>query len=204
MLTLTFETSNFGASAALFEDNALLCARAWREPHGQGAYLVKELKEMATSQGKRLLDAGQVITTVGPGSFTGQRIGLAVARTLAFAGALDVWGVDSFTWMAAGFMHAHKNFRAPFMVCLDTGRADRFCQLFSTEGTPLAPPCILGLDACETALPQDAALVGQAWAQHPRTLSTHWRPHAQDLILVPRERQSPLAPLYLREANTTL
>lgn len=200
MLTLTFETANFGASAALFEADTLVAHTRWEATHGQGAYLVSALKDMVEGHGKALLDVGQVITTVGPGSFTGQRIGLAVAKTLAFAGHMNVWGVSSFTWMAAGFVRAHKDHRGPFLVCLDTGRADRFCQLYGEDALPQKAPFILG----QSDLATDIPLVGQPWGDRPRAFQTTWAPHASDLMGISSQNALPLEALYLRDANTTL
>lgn len=204
MLTLTFETANFGASAALFEGETLLAQMHWEATHGQGAYLVGALKDMVEAQGKALLDVGQVITTVGPGSFTGQRIGLAVAKTLAFAGHINVWGVSSFVWMAAGFVRAHADHTGPFLVCLDTGRADRFCQLYGANAQPQNAPFILSASDLDARISQDIPLVGQPWGDHPRAFQTTWVPHAKDLMGISPQNALPLEPLYLREANTTL
>jgi len=73
-----------------------------------------------------------IAVTVGPGSFTGLRIGLATARGLALARRLPIIGV------ATSDLIAHQAPPRRMLVAIDSKRADLFVQPFDAERRPLA------------------------------------------------------------------
>lgn len=80
-----------------------------------------------------------VATTVGPGSFTGIRVGIAAARGIALAAHARLLGVTSFEAVAAG--GAPERGRSGFLlVALESRREDLFVQLFDAALDPLGRP----------------------------------------------------------------
>ncbi|MBA4750005.1 MAG: tRNA (adenosine(37)-N6)-threonylcarbamoyltransferase complex dimerization subunit type 1 TsaB [Alphaproteobacteria bacterium] len=207
MLTLTFETANFGASGALIKEGNILAEAAWTEVYGQASFLVPALKTLVERAGYALRDVEQVITTTGPGSFTGQRVGLSIARTLEVAGGMRVLGMTSFEWIAGGFVRAYPKTGRPLLVTLTTGRADLFFQLFDENGAPLKEPASLVPQEIGTYAPQESLVVGQdchvlkelGWQAYEGP----WQPRARDLGLMPRPLKTDLSPFYLRPVDAT-
>ena len=97
MLMLAFDTATGTATCALVRGRDVLAERT-TPPAAIGAALDELLREAGVEQ--RELDALAVGT--GPGSFTGVRIGLAVARGLALALDLPAAGVSTLDALAAG------------------------------------------------------------------------------------------------------
>ena len=100
MLILAFESSAKAASVALMKDGVLLGERfqhsgkthsATLMPMAQG--LLKDCEVMAK-------DLDVVAVAMGPGSFTGVRIGVAAAKGLAWAAEKEVCGVSTLLGMA--------------------------------------------------------------------------------------------------------
>ncbi|MCE2951204.1 MAG: tRNA (adenosine(37)-N6)-threonylcarbamoyltransferase complex dimerization subunit type 1 TsaB [Alphaproteobacteria bacterium] len=207
MLTLAFETANFGASGALIKDKHILAEKTWTEIYGQASFLVPALKALVEEAGYTFKDVEEVITTTGPGSFTGQRVGLSIARTLEVAGGMRVLGVTSFDWIARGFVRAHPKTDRPILVTLTTGRSDLFFQLFDNEGKALKDPISLLPQALGTYALQGCLIVGQERAalkeQDWQVYEGVWQPHARDLGLILRPLKTALHPFYLRPVDAT-
>lgn len=99
---LAFDTSTANLSVAVMEDNQLLAERSIKVERNHSSYLVKAVDEALTEAriSKRELDG--IIVGVGPGSYTGVRIAVTTAKTLAWALRIPVCSVSSLEAIALG------------------------------------------------------------------------------------------------------
>ncbi|HKT43605.1 MAG TPA: tRNA (adenosine(37)-N6)-threonylcarbamoyltransferase complex dimerization subunit type 1 TsaB [Gaiellaceae bacterium] len=97
MLTLAFDTATDVATSALVDDGELVAERASR-----AQTLLEDVDALLRQGGAHPRDLGAIVVGVGPGSFTGVRIGLAAARGLALALDLRGAGVSTLDALAAG------------------------------------------------------------------------------------------------------
>ena len=97
MLTLAFDTATGVATSALVDDGELLGERASR-----AQTLLEDVDALLRQGGAHPRDLDALAVGVGPGSFTGVRIGLATARGLALALDLQGAGVSTLDALAAG------------------------------------------------------------------------------------------------------
>ena len=97
MLTLAFDTATGVATSALVRDGDLLGERV-----GRASGVLGDADELLRDAGLAPADLDVLAVGVGPGSFTGVRIGLAAARGLALALDLPVAGVSTLDALAAG------------------------------------------------------------------------------------------------------
>jgi tRNA threonylcarbamoyl adenosine modification protein YeaZ len=98
---------------------------------------------------------------VGPGSFTGLRVGIAVARAAALATGRPVVGVTTLAALAAPLAGASED--VPIAVAIDARHGNVFFQLFSPEGLPRDEPAALALDEAAQRLgDRPVHLVGSA------------------------------------------
>jgi tRNA threonylcarbamoyladenosine biosynthesis protein TsaB len=97
VLTLAFDTATAVATSALVEDGEVLGERVSR-----AQTLLEDVDALLRQAGARPSDLDRLAVGIGPGSFTGVRIGLAVARGLALSLELPGAGVSTLAALAAG------------------------------------------------------------------------------------------------------
>jgi tRNA threonylcarbamoyladenosine biosynthesis protein TsaB len=97
MLTLAFDTATSVATSALVDDGEVLGERASR-----AQTLLEDIDALLRQGGAHPGDVDALVIGIGPGSFTGVRIGLAVARGLALSLDLRGAGVSTLAALAAG------------------------------------------------------------------------------------------------------
>lgn len=128
MRTLAIDCATSACSVALFEGEALL-AGSWEEIGRGHAERLVPLIAALPDRGR----AERICVSLGPGSFTGVRIGLAAARALGLAWGARVLGYPTLALLAA---MARTGGKVPVSVAMLGGHGEWFVQDFSAEGWP--------------------------------------------------------------------
>jgi len=102
-IILAIECSGEWGSVALVESGRLRGENCARRPRGLLVWLMPALVELLQSAAIEFTDLAAIAVTTGPGSFTGLRLGLATARTLALELNLPLVGVHTLEVVAAAF-----------------------------------------------------------------------------------------------------
>ncbi len=128
MLTLGIETSERRVSISLFSDETMLAERSLSHSgrrHAQS--LVAEVDRLFRDYSHRPSDVGLVAVSCGPGSFTGLRIGLTCAKTLAYAARASLVPIETFAAIVA---NTRVTSTTPLTVIADAQRGEFFVQQF--------------------------------------------------------------------------
>jgi len=222
MRILAFDTATTGCSAAVWADGAVAAHRARAMPRGQSEALLPMIQEAMAAAGMAFGDLDLLAVTVGPGAFTGLRIGLAAARGMALAAGLPCLGVTTMEAVAEAVPEEERG-DGPVLIALDAKRADLYAQAFGPEGAPLAAPAAVLPEDLPDLLPPGAAAATVAGdAAGPalealaaagiagRASSAPGVPDAARIAALAARRWRPgtelpaPAPLYLRPPDVTL
>ncbi len=125
MRTLAIETATEACSVALFGGSELLGAHHEVLGRGHAERLIPLIAELP-DKGK----ADRILVSLGPGSFTGVRIGIAAARALGFAWGADVIGYPTLALVAARTWQPQPR---PVTICMHAGHGEWFVQNYANS-----------------------------------------------------------------------
>lgn len=136
MIVLAIDTSTSACSSALWRDGAVMARRLAVMARGQSEALMPMVAETMAESGLGFADLDLLAVTVGPGAFTGLRIGLAAARGLALASNLPLAGISTPLAVAAAIPVAQRRGRTLLSV-IDSRRDEAWVQAYAPDLTPL-------------------------------------------------------------------
>lgn len=102
MLVLTIRTDNPEAEVGLFDDQTKKEYETWHAHRELSATLHQKIEAVLAQQHKKLDDVAGIVGFAGPGSFTGLRIGLTVANTIAYGLRLPAVATQGDDWIRKG------------------------------------------------------------------------------------------------------
>ncbi|GGA89666.1 tRNA (adenosine(37)-N6)-threonylcarbamoyltransferase complex dimerization subunit type 1 TsaB [Brucella endophytica] len=210
MKILSLDTAASFCAAAIYDaDEGRLLASA-SENIGKGhAEVLMAYVERALQEANIGLDAiDRIAVNVGPGSFTGVRIGVSAARGFALALSRPAIGVTAFEGLSREALDSHPE--KPVLVAIDAHRGEIYAQEFGTDGVVLGEPIAGNPEdvlALLGGLPQSPVLAGSAAARLNELLaeplpiagdSATARIETYARIAASREPGEAPKPLYLR------
>lgn len=186
---LALETSGTAGSLAA-ADGANLLLEVSLDPHARSAQsLAPALDELFSRMHWTPADLGLVAVSSGPGSFTGLRVGVTAAKTLAYCAKAEILNIDTLETIAAA---VPTDF--PLLsTAVDAQRGQVMARGFRSdeEGlwTPTGPAGLVNVEQWLNGLPQGAAVAGPVLARlagaipgHVRLLQpSFWEPKASSV-----------------------
>lgn len=135
MIILAIESSDSAGSVALLADGRLLAAIEL-DPTVRSARTLPSAMDRLLREAQvepRTVDV--VAVAVGPGSFTGLRVGITAAKVFAYAADAKIVAIDTLTIIARGVSAADASCETPctLRVVLDAQRGDLFASSFTHE-----------------------------------------------------------------------
>jgi len=145
MRILGIDSATGSASVALIENETLIDEHRWHrqcsgylgasESTGNCAEIIVPLiKALLEKKKITPADFSAIAVSIGPGSFTGLRVGLATAKGIAYSGGLPLIGISTLLALAAGV----KNFDGIICSLLDARKSDVYMALFRRAGESLS------------------------------------------------------------------
>jgi tRNA threonylcarbamoyladenosine biosynthesis protein TsaB len=191
-MILAFDTSSAACTAALFDDGgACLARRDEQIGRGHSERLVPMLAELLEGRA-----AKRIIVGVGPGSFTGIRVGIAAAHGLAIGWDAELLGMSSLALLAAGVERTCE-----VAAAILGGHGELFVQEFNSRREPAGElanlaPAAAAAAATELVVGSGARQLVDArgWGE----ARDAWPSAANALKLPPNLRSLPAKPVYAR------
>ena len=130
MITLAFDTSAKIATCAVLDDERALASYSIDNGLTQSELIMPMAESMLSSLKLSFSDIGLIATSVGPGSFTGVRIGVSMAKGLAFGKNIPISPVSTLEALAYNLFP----FEGILVPCMDARRNQVYNALFECDG----------------------------------------------------------------------
>ncbi|RCW27074.1 N6-L-threonylcarbamoyladenine synthase [Ciceribacter lividus] len=136
MIVLAIDTAGVDCSAAVYDSDKAAVLGAATETIGRGhaEKLMEKIDAALAAAGLPLEAVERLAVTVGPGSFTGIRVGVAAARGLALALGIPVVGVSTLAVLAAV-----ETDSSPVVAAVDAKRGEVYAQAFANGNAVTEP-----------------------------------------------------------------
>lgn len=133
MYVLGIDTATLVCSAAIAEPARIVSELTMYTRRTHSERLMPAIQQLISDAGLSPQDLGGIAVSIGPGSFTGLRIGITTAKSMAFALGIPVVGVPTLDALAAQFPYSKR------IICpiLDAQKGRVYTALYDTsEGYP--------------------------------------------------------------------
>jgi tRNA threonylcarbamoyladenosine biosynthesis protein TsaB len=188
---LIIETSHRLGVVALAEGARLLGERRLDEARRHARDLVPAIRDLLTEAGWKARELHAVIVSRGPGSYTGLRVGIMSAKTLAYAAGCTLLAVDTF----AAIARQAPPEAATLDVIADAQRDKVYVQRFAREGPGGTMVAVSPL-SIQPVASWLASMSESMWVSGPG-LERFAGLVPADVHIVPNEARSPRAPSLL-------
>ncbi len=211
MMILGIDTALGACSAAVLDGDRVLARLHEPMQRGHAERLAPMVESVMRDAGLPFSALQRLAVTVGPGTFTGQRVGLAFVRALALALKLPAAGVTTLDAIAEEAIGAN----AWAVACVDAKRGEAYLGARG-QGQTLLQPILLSLSAAEAKVAAMSAHMGTApiiagsgaaLLQVEKLTSPVMQPDAVFVARLGAAEPTPTTrprPLYLREPDAKL
>ncbi len=196
---LALETSGRLGSVALLDDADVLHVRTLNTAGRRHAQtLLAETVELLKSRETPFADLDGVAVSIGPGSFTGLRVGVVAAKTMAHVLGVPLLAVDTFAGLALRVAREAGDV-STLIVLDDAQRGDLFVQEYEVadgSARPTGPLVVEPADEWITGRSEEQVLTGPGCERFGDQLrercrlvdSSLWNPSAETVAVLGREK----------------
>lgn len=205
-MLLAFDTATPLVTVALHDGDDVVVELLSERPMKHGEDLAPLIVRALEQGGIVRQDLTAIAVGVGPGPFTGLRVGLVTARTLAFVLEIPVYGVCTLDVLAVEAV-ATGAVDADFVVATDARRKEVYLSSYDGDGVRLDGPVVDKPVALAAGLAAGLTVVGEGGRLYPESfpnVAGPLRPSAGWLARTVTEERAELLdpePLYLRRPD---
>ncbi len=171
MRVLAIDTA-LGACAAAVLDaqaGAILASESVGMLRGHAEAVMPMIARVMDAARCEFAELDRVAVTVGPGSFTGLRVGISAARGIALAAAKPAVGLSTLSALAAPHVAARANH--VIMAAIDARNEQVYFHVFAPNGTTIVPPRLDRVRAAVRSVPVGPAVITGSGAA---LAAAHW------------------------------
>lgn len=171
MKVIGIETSGSIGSVAAREGGVSRAERFFTRGLHHGVELIPKLEEVCREMRWAIQEVDLIAVSVGPGSYTGIRIGVATAKALAYAGRMNIVGVSTLHALSE---NAGRR-TSPICTVLDAKRGKVYTCLFSNSSgrkERLWPFSVMKPEEAAERCPEGAFLLGNGLTLYQKTFES--------------------------------
>ena len=155
MKLLALSTSSKVLSCAVFDGEACLASVTPSDGRRHAETVILSVEAALKQAGLSLGELDAMAVDVGPGSFTGVRIGVTAVNAMAFACRIPVIPVDSLA-----ILHEASNPGHPCCAIVNAQNGNAYATVYDAEGTELMPASAVTLEELKARLPDGCMFTG--------------------------------------------
>jgi tRNA threonylcarbamoyladenosine biosynthesis protein TsaB len=196
---LAIDSTTGPCSVSVWKDGGIAAYREERAASLQSKRLVVMVEEALEQSNVVYSGLSAIACTVGPGSFTGIRIGLASARGIGFAAKIPVLGFSALEALAFGALREQPD--TPVLAYLNAGKGEIAYQYFGPGLKPLSPPELGKKESIMAGLPKNTLMLGSEKPGDPTHPRADW---LAGLAATHPEHAVEPVPFYIRPPDAKL
>lgn len=160
MITLAIETSTAPASVCLIKDGNCIEEFFIENQQETSSLISEKIQQLFTKHIESPQEVDRIAVGIGPGSFTGLRVGMATAKGLAYALQKPLIPVDSLLAMAYPFINDYSSAKPQnFYAVLDARKNNIYVGGYNEKGETILCPQRLSIDEFKTQLTKDDIVI---------------------------------------------
>jgi tRNA threonylcarbamoyladenosine biosynthesis protein TsaB len=167
-LLLALDTSTSTASVALFDGQRILSETTWQAGREHSTRLLVEVGAAFERIGRTPTELTGLVVARGPGSFTGVRVALSVAKGMAAGLHIPLWSVSSLDVLA----HAAGEVDLPVRAVLEAGRG-RYATGLYLHGQSIQEARLATVDELDGLIAQPTLIIGELTSDARTQLARH-------------------------------
>jgi len=163
MRLLAIDTALEACAAAVFdsERGGIIASESLPMKRGHAEALMPLVARVMDEAHAEFAELARIVVTVGPGSFTGLRVGISAARGIALASNRPAIGLSTLAAYAAPHVAADET--TAIVAAIDARHGQVYFQVFGGGGRTLVPPRVAPIrDAVRAAMASPTLIVGSA------------------------------------------
>ncbi|CAN5785867.1 tRNA (adenosine(37)-N6)-threonylcarbamoyltransferase complex dimerization subunit type 1 TsaB [soil metagenome] len=210
MLLLALDTATPAVTVAVHDGTSVLAAASSLGARRHGELVAPTVQRVLTEAGVAPRDLTRIAVGVGPGPFTGLRVGLMTARTLAVVTGAEVVGVCTLDILARAVVTERSVGGSPFVVATDARRKEVYWAGYDGDGRRTEGPHVDSPTGLADRLPAGCVVVGGGGQLYVDVLPAAPGPRGPDAGVLAAAVAAgsvpllPAEPLYLRRPDVTV
>lgn len=161
MRLLAIDTALAACAVAVFDTgHGIVAHESEAMTRGHAEALTPMIARVMEAAQTSFADIDRIAVTVGPGSFTGLRVGVSAARGIALASNRPAVGVTTTTALAAPYLAGTHS--EPVLIAIDARNDMAYMQVFGENGRTLLPPQLSPLRSLSVLKLGPLRIVGSA------------------------------------------
>ncbi len=165
MRILAADTATTTCSVALLVEDVVAAEHSLAAGPNHSAWLMPTISRVMSDTRHRIGDVDALALAIGPGSFTGLRVGLAAMKGIAIAAHKPLVGVDTLDALAYGFLFADQ------LVCpvLDARMGEVYAALYRPSGGKInkqGPDMVLSVEELFRHVEEPTIIFGSGASRH--------------------------------------
>jgi len=146
---LIIDTALEEALIALSKDGKIICELTNKETHSHASFIQLAIEKLLQDQQMKISELDAIAVTLGPGSYTGLRVGLATAKGIAYALQKPLIGLSTLSALASAAIDLASNSTVPpyqIFSMIDARRMEVFGAIYDASLKPIVQEQAMVLD----------------------------------------------------------